>query len=74
MEKEKSFEESLTKLEEIIRELENGNISLDDSIKKYKDATELVEFCEEKLKNATETVNKIMKEDGSLEEFSENGE
>ena len=67
---ERSFEESLLKLEEIIRELEKGEIPLDDMVKKYTEATELVKFCSEKLDNATKTVNKILKEDGSMTEFA----
>ena len=67
--KEKSFEEALTKLEEIVKELENGTIDLDKAIEKYTEAMKLVKFCSEKLNNATEKVNKILNEDNSLEEF-----
>ena len=69
MEKE-TFESALLKLEDIIRELESGEIDLDKSLDKYKEATTLVNFCSDKLKNAQETVNKILKEDGTLEEFN----
>lgn len=67
---EKTFEESLLKLEEIIRELESGEVALDDMVKKYTEATELVKFCSSKLDEATKTVNKILNEDGSLSEFN----
>lgn len=67
--KEMSFEESLLKLEEIIRELEKGETPLDDMVKKYTEATSLVKFCSEKLDNATKTVNKILNEDSTLSEF-----
>lgn len=69
MEKNKTFEESLLKLEVIIRELESGEVPLDDMVKKYTEAMELVKFCNEKLANATETVNKILNSDGSFIEF-----
>lgn len=70
MEKKKeSFESSLKKLEEIVRELENGEIDLDKSMEKFKEAMNLVSYCSERLKSANETVNKIMNEDGSLSEF-----
>lgn len=49
MEKNKTFEESLLKLEVIIRELESGEVPLDDMVKKYTEAMELVKFCNEKL-------------------------
>ena len=66
---EKTFEEALVSLEDIIRELEKGEVPLDDMVKKYTEAMELVKFCSEKLNNATETVNKILNNDGSLSEF-----
>lgn len=69
MEKNKTFEESLLKLEVIIRELESGEVPLDDMVKKYTEAMELVKFCNQKLANATETVNKILNTDGSFTEF-----
>ena len=69
MEKNKTFEESLLKLEVIIRELESGEVPLDDMVKKYTEAMELVKLCNEKLANATETVNKILNSDGSFTEF-----
>ena len=67
-----TFESALLKLEDIIRELESGEIDLEKSLDKYKEATSLVNFCSDKLKNAQETVNKILKEDGTLEDFNTN--
>ncbi|MEG2457889.1 MAG: exodeoxyribonuclease VII small subunit [Bacilli bacterium] len=67
--KELKFEDALLSLEDIIKELENGEIDLDKSLEKYKEATELVKFCDNKLKNANETVNKILNENGKLEDF-----
>lgn len=67
--KEQTFEDSLLKLEEIIRDLERGETPLDEMVKKYTEASELVKFCSEKLDNATKTVNKILNEDSSLSDF-----
>ena len=58
---ELNFEESLKKLEEIVKELENGTVALDDAITKFTEAM--------KLKNAEESINKILTKDGSLEDF-----
>lgn len=66
---EKSFEESLVELENIVKELESGNVSLDKAIEKYSEAMKLAKLCSDKLNNATEKVNQILKENGSLEEF-----
>ncbi len=68
--KEKSFETSLTELESIIKELESGNIPLDDAINKYTEAMKLVKNAQDKLENATTQVNKILKENGELENFT----
>lgn len=68
--KEKNFEESLQELEAIVRELESGNVDLDNAINKYTEAMKLAKFCSEKLNDATEKVNKILTEDNELKEFN----
>lgn len=70
MEKEKTFEQALDELEIIVRELENGNAPLDEAIKKYTEAMNLAKICNEKLDNATKSVNKILEENGKLEDFN----
>ena len=65
MEKE-TFESALLKLEAIIKELETGDIDLEKSIEKYKEATKLLNLCDEKLKNATETINKVLNDSGEF--------
>ena len=66
---EKTFEESLVELESIVKELESGNVDLDQAINKYSEAMKLVKVCEEKIKSAEEMVTKIVSENGSLENF-----
>ena len=63
---ELSFEEALTKLENIVRELEAGRIKLDDAVTAYTQAVNLKNFCEKKLKDAQLKIEKI--------ETSNNGE
>lgn len=67
--KEKTFEENLKNLEELVKELETGNVPLEDAIKKYTLAMELAKNCSEKLNDATEKVNKILSSDGNLKDF-----
>ena len=69
-EKQKTFEEKLKELEIIVNELESGEIDLDSSIEKYTSAMKLVKECDEKLKNVEEQVNKIVTENGVLEDFN----
>lgn len=69
-EKEVKFEDKVKELEQIINELESGEIDLEDSIEKYTKAMKLVSECDEKLKSIEEQVNKIVKENGSIEDFT----
>ena len=43
---ELSFEEALSRLEAIVRELEAGRIKLDDAVNAYEQAVGLKNFCE----------------------------
>ena len=67
--KEMTFETALNNLDGIIKDLENGNIPLEDAISKYTDAMNLVKICQEKLDNATEQMNKIIGTDGEVKDF-----
>lgn len=64
-----SFEESLDKLEEIVKKLEVGEIPLDDAIEEFNHAMKLVKTCDEKLKNAEEAITKLVKENGDIVDF-----
>ena len=66
---EMKFEEKLSELEKMVNELESGDVDLDDAINKYSKAMKLAKECSLKLKTAEENVNKILKEDGSEEDF-----
>ena len=70
MEKEKTFEEALEELEKIVKELEMGNAPLDEAIKKYTTAMNLAKICNDRLESATKSVNKILEENGKLEDFN----
>ena len=54
-----SFEDALSQLENIVRELESGKIKLDDAMEIYEKATTLKKFCEDKLRAAQLKVEKI---------------
>jgi len=54
----KAFEE----LQEIVHEIESGEISVDTLSKKVKRAAELIKICKTKLTSTEEDVNKILKE------------
>jgi exodeoxyribonuclease VII small subunit len=56
------FEEYLKELEDIVKELETGELSLDDAIKKYQRGMELSALCKDKLLQAKEVVIQKMSE------------
>ena len=67
---EMSFEDKIKLLEEIVKELESGEVPLDDAINKYTEAMKLAKECSDKLTKVSEKVNKIMLENGKLEDFT----
>jgi exodeoxyribonuclease VII small subunit len=62
-----SFEEALSELEKIVRNLEDGKIKLDEAVTAYERGAALKRHCEKKLKEASLKVEKItIAENGSL--------
>lgn len=51
-----NFEEAIKKLEDEVKRLENGNMSLDESIASFEEAVKLVKICNEKLEKAERKV------------------
>ncbi len=61
------FETSLKKLEEVVRKLEGGALSLDDSIKAFEEGVRHASFCARKLDEAERKVEVLIKQrDGSF--------
>ena len=56
----KSYEAAMEELEEILRSLESNELKIDDLAKNARRATELVEYCKNKLRTTSEELNKIM--------------
>jgi exodeoxyribonuclease VII small subunit len=65
-----NFEENIKELEQIVHDLESGNVALDDALEKFNKAYKISKECDTKLKEVSESVNKILTEDGKLEEFT----
>ena len=66
---ELSFEESLEKLEVIVKKLESGEVPLDEAIDNFNEAMKLAKTCDEKLKNAEEAITKLVKDNGEVVDF-----
>lgn len=56
----KTFEESMARLEQIVRAMERGDVALEESLKLFQEGTELVRSCQELLDDAQLQVKKIM--------------
>ncbi|MFH1654769.1 MAG: exodeoxyribonuclease VII small subunit [Pseudomonadota bacterium] len=57
--KKSTFEEELKSLEEVVRKLEAGDLTLDDSLKAYETGIKLVRSCEAKLNEAKGKIEKL---------------
>lgn len=55
------FEEALKKLEKIVEDLENGDLSLDEALKKYQEGIELSRACSSKLESAKKKIDVLVK-------------
>lgn len=62
--KKLNFEESMMRLEEIVRELEKGDAPLADSIKLFEEGTGLIKTCSAMLDKAEQQVVMLKKGDG----------
>lgn len=56
----KTFEESMARLEQIVRSMERGDVALEESLKLFQEGTELVHNCQKILDDAQLQVKKIM--------------
>ncbi len=57
-----SFEDSLKKLEEIVEELEKGELNLDEALKLYEEGIDFSDRCLDKLNESKQKVEKLTKE------------
>ena len=55
-----TYEDAFDRLQKITDLLENGNVSLDDSIKYYEQGILLKNFCEKKLKDAEMKIKNVL--------------
>ena len=56
----KTFEQSMQRLEQIVRAMERGDVALEESLKLFQEGTELVRSCGKLLDDAELQVKKIM--------------
>ena len=63
-----NFEDSMKKIETIVTELENGNLNLDESVKKFEEGMKIAKQCNNILEDAEKKITILLEEDGELKE------
>ena len=59
MEQTLTFERAMTRLEQIVAQLESGRCSLDESIALFEEGTKMTAFCRDSLAKAEQKIIKI---------------
>ena len=73
-EKKQTFEEAIADLEVIVKQLETGEVPLEEALEKFQKGMALSKSCQDTLVKAEETLTKIMSDDGQETPFEEVGE
>lgn len=60
-EKKFSFEDALSKLEEVVKALEEGGLSLDKSLEMFTEGVQLVKFCNQELNQAEKKIEMVIR-------------
>ena len=63
-----NFEENMEKLEEIVTELEKGDLNLDSSISKFEEGIKISKECNKILEEAEKKITILLEKDGELKE------
>jgi exodeoxyribonuclease VII small subunit len=69
MAKKKTFEDSMTQLEKIVEDIEDGDLPLETALKKFEEGVRLSKFCSDELEETEKKVSLLLKdENGSMSE------
>ena len=66
--KEKNFEDSIKKLEEIVEQLEKGDLNLDESVSKFEEGMKISKECNDILENAEKKITILLEQNGKIDE------
>ncbi|MFK5676381.1 MULTISPECIES: exodeoxyribonuclease VII small subunit [unclassified Ligilactobacillus] len=67
--KQPTFEEQLSQLEQIVKQLEQGDLTLDDSLAKFKQGVTLSKKLQHKLADAEQMMTQIIGPDGNETDY-----
>jgi exodeoxyribonuclease VII small subunit len=71
-----TFENAMKRLEGVVQELESGDLSLDEALKKFQEGIKLSKFCSKKLDEAEEKVSILLRDEEGIvrsEPFQDEG-
>ena len=64
-----TFEAAMKRLEGVVHELENGELSLDEALKKFQEGIKLSKFCSNKLEESEKKVSMLLRDaEGQIRE------
>ncbi len=66
--KQNNFEEKISELEKVVNELENGEMSLDESLEKFEQGMKLSKECNRMLEDAEKKITILLEKNGEIEE------
>ncbi len=66
--KQASFEENINELENIVNELEKGDLNLDDTMKKFEKGIAISQNCNKILEEAEKKITILLNQDGEIKE------
>lgn len=61
-----NYEKALNQLETVIEAMEKGQLSLEDSLKKFEEGVKLAQLCQKSLKEAEQKVQILIEQNGEL--------
>jgi len=64
--KEKQFEDAMKELEDIVKRLESGDLSLEESLKIFEEGIALSRYCFKKLEEAEKKVSILIKDEEGI--------
>ncbi len=68
------FEQALDQLEEIVEDMENGDLTLEESLKAFEQGIKLTRECQTALSEAEQKVQMLIEENGELKSVIVNAE
>lgn len=74
MKEDNNFEEKMKELENIVVELEKGELNLDDSVKKFEEGMKISKECNAILEKAEKRISILIEKHGKIEEANFNSE